>query len=136
GEIKTNNVSAKIRKFDSARQTSLNSNKIPESVYDNLIEIVNEHLPLLHRYINLRKKVLGIDELHMYDLYTPLVQDVDMKVTYEEAQAQVLESLKPLGTDYTDIIKEGFANRWIDVEEKDRKSTRLNSSHVSISYAV
>jgi len=128
GEIKTNNVSAKIRKFDSARQAALNSNKIPESVYDNLIETVNEHLPLLHRYINLRKKVLGIDELHMYDLYTPLVQDVDMKVTYEEAQAQVLESLKPLGTDYTDIIKEGFANRWIDVEENVGKRSGAYSS--------
>lgn len=127
-EIKTNNVSAKIRKFESARHAALNSNKIPESVYDNLVETINDHLPLLHRYINLRKKVLELDELHMYDLYTPLVQDVDMKVTYEEAQEQVLESLKPLGTDYTDIIKEAFNNRWIDVLENVGKRSGAYSS--------
>lgn len=127
-EIKTNNVSAKIRKFESARHAALNSNKIPESVYDNLVETINDHLPLLHRYINLRKKVLELDELHMYDLYTPLVQDIDMKVTYEEAQEQVLESLKPLGTDYTDIIKEAFNNRWIDVLENVGKRSGAYSS--------
>ena len=127
-EIKTNNVSAKIRKFESARHAALNSNKIPESVYDNLVETINDHLPLLHRYINLRKKVLELDELHMYDLYTPLVQDVDMKVTYEEAQEQVLESLKPLGTDYTEIIKEAFNNRWIDVLENVGKRSGAYSS--------
>src|SRR5699024_6437220 len=96
--------------------------------YDNLVETINDHLPLLHRYINLRKKVLELDELHMYDLYTPLVQDVDMKVTYEEAQEQVLESLKPLGTDYTDIIKEAFNNRWIDVLEYVVKRSGTYSS--------
>src|SRR5699024_1203956 len=127
-ESKTNNVSAKIRQFESARHAALNSNKIPESVYDNLVETINDHLPLLHRYINLRKKVLELDELHMYDLYTPLVQDVDMKVTYEEAQEQVLESLKPLGTDYTEIIKEAFNNRWIDVLENVGKRSGAYSS--------
>src|SRR5690625_2016251 len=127
-EIKTNNVSVKIRKFESARHAALNSNKIPESVYDNLVETINDHLPSLHRYINLRKKVLELDELHMYDLYTPLVQDVDMKVTYEETQEQVLESLKPLGTDYTEVIKEAFNNRWIDVLENVGKRSGAYSS--------
>src|SRR5699024_3400835 len=114
--------------FESARHAALNSNKIPESVYDNLVETINDHLPLLHRYINLRKKVLELDELHMYDLYTQLVQDVDMKVTYEEEQEQVLESLKPLGTDYTEIIKEAFNNRLIDVLENVSKRSGAYSS--------
>ena len=128
GKVKRDNVYAKVRKFDSARHAALNSNNIPESVYDNLIETINEHLPLLHRYINLRKKVLEIDDLHMYDLYTPLIQDVKMKVTYEEAQEQILESLKPLGKDYTDTVKEGFQNRWIDVEENVGKRSGAYSS--------
>ncbi len=128
GNIKTENVSAKIRNFDSARHAALNSNNIPETVYDNLIETINDHLPLLHRYINLRKKVLEIEDLHMYDLYTPLIKDVDMEITYEEAQQQVLESLKPLGEDYTSIVKEGFDNRWIDVEENIGKRSGAYSS--------
>ena len=128
GNVKTDNVSAKVRNFKSARHAALNSNNIPESVYDNLIDTVNEHLPLLHRYINLRKKVLKLDDLHMYDLYTPLIQDVEMEITYKEAQEQVLKSLKPLGADYTEIIKEAFNNRWIDVEENVGKRSGAYSS--------
>src|SRR5699024_430257 len=127
-EIKTNNVSAKIRKFEYARHAALNSNKIPESIYDNLVEIINDHLPLLHRYIDLRNKVLDINELNVYNLYEILDQDVDMKVTYEETQEQVLESLKHLGTDYTEIIKEAFNNRWIDVLENVGKRSGAYSS--------
>lgn len=128
GNVKTSNVSAKVRNFNSARHAALNSNNIPESVYDNLIETINEHLPLLHRYIKLRKKVLELDELHMYDLYTPLIQDVNMKVTYEEAQEKIIKSLKPLGEEYIEIIKEGFNNRWIDVEENVGKRSGAYSS--------
>ncbi len=128
GNIKTDNVNAKVRNFESARHAALNSNNIPETVYDNLVETVNEHLPLLHRYINLRKKVLKLDDLHMYDLYTPLIQDVEMKITYKEAQEQVLKSLQPLGDDYTEIIKEAFNNRWIDVEENVGKRSGAYSS--------
>src|SRR5699024_4169603 len=125
----THNTNGKIDYNIAVRLSSeINSNKSQELVYDNLVETINDHLPLLHRYINLRKKVLELDELHMYDLYTPLVQDVDMKVTYEEAQEQVLESLKPLGTDYTDIIKEAFNNRWIDVLENVGKRSGAYSS--------
>ena len=80
--MKKNNFYAKVRNYESARQSALDNNKIPEQVYDNLVEAVNERLPLLHRYVALRKKVLGIDDLHMYDLYTPLVKDVDMNVSY------------------------------------------------------
>ncbi|HLQ84127.1 MAG TPA: oligoendopeptidase F [Pseudogracilibacillus sp.] len=128
GNIKTDNVNAKVRNFESARHAALNSNNIPETVYDNLVETVNEHLPLLHRYINLRKKVLKLDDLHMYDLYTPLIQDMEMKITYKEAQEQVLKSLQPLGDDYTEIIKEAFNNRWIDVEENVGKRSGAYSS--------
>ncbi|SET15676.1 oligopeptidase F. Metallo peptidase. MEROPS family M03B [Oceanobacillus limi] len=128
GVVKTHNFNAKVRNYDSARQSALDNNNIPEQVYDNLVEAVNEKLPLLHRYAKLRKKVLGVDELHMYDMYTPLVQDVDMKIPYEKAQEYTLEALKPLGDEYVNIVKEGFENRWIDVEENKGKRSGAYSS--------
>src|SRR5690625_3396055 len=90
GAVKKDNFYAKVRNYHSARHAALDSNNIPETVYDNLVEAVNEKLPLLHRYTELRKKVLGLDNLHMYDLYVPLVEGVDMKITYDEAQEYVL----------------------------------------------
>src|SRR5690625_1240101 len=90
GNVKKDNFYAKIRNYRSARHSALDTNNIPETVYDNLVEAINDKLPLLHRYTNLRKKVLGVDDLHMYDLYVPLVEGVDMKVTYDEAQEYVL----------------------------------------------
>ncbi len=128
GEIKAHNFKAKVRNYQSARQSALNQNNIPETVFDNLIAAVNEKLPLMHRYIELRKKVLGIDELHMYDLYTPLVKDVDMNITFEEAKEIVLKGLEPLGDEYQQILKEGFNNRWIDVEENKGKRSGAYSS--------
>lgn len=128
GNVKKDNFYAKIRKYDSARQEALDNNNIPEQVYDNLVEAVNEKLPLLHRYTALRKKVLELDELHMYDLFTPLVKDVDMEITYEKAQQYVLEGLAPLGEEYVNIVKEGYENRWIDVEESKGKRSGAYSS--------
>ncbi|MBP1969046.1 oligoendopeptidase F [Virgibacillus natechei] len=128
GNLKTNNFNAKIRNYSSAREAALNDNHIPEQVYDNLVEAVNEKLPLLHRYAKLRKQVLDLDELHMYDMYTPLVKDVDMKIPYEKAQQYVLESLAPLGEEYVNIVKEGYENRWIDVEENKGKRSGAYSS--------
>lgn len=128
GNVKKDNFYAKVRNYRSARHSALDTNNIPESVYDNLVEAVNDKLPLLHRYTELRKKVLGVDELHMYDLYVPLVDGVDMKVPYEEAQDYVLESLAPLGDDYVNIVKEGFGNRWIDVVENRGKRSGAYSS--------
>jgi len=128
GNIKRNNFYAKVRKYDSARQAALDNNNIPESVYDNLVQAINEKLPLLQRYTELRKEILNVDDLHMYDLYTPLVQDVDMKISYEEAQEYVLKSLAPLGIEYLNIIKEGFDNRWIDVVENKGKRSGAYSS--------
>ncbi|MEC5423596.1 oligoendopeptidase F [Virgibacillus sp. C22-A2] len=128
GNVKKDNFFAKVRNYESARQAALDNNHIPEQVYDNLVEAVNEKLPLLHRYTELRKKVLELDELHMYDLFTPLVKDVDMKIPYEEAQQHVLKSLSPLGSAYVDIVKEGYENRWIDVEENKGKRSGAYSS--------
>lgn len=128
GNVKKDNFYAKVRHFDSARHAALDRNKIPEVIYDNLIEAVNEKLPLLHRYTELRKKVLQLDELHMYDLYTPLVQDIDMKVTYDEAKEHVTNSLTPLGEEYVDIVRQGFNNRWVDVVESKGKRSGAYSS--------
>lgn len=128
GIVKKNNFNARIRKYSSAREAALAANHIPEAVYDTLVETVNKNLHLLHRYIKLRKKVLGVEELHMYDLYTPLVKDVDMKIKYEEAKEMVLEGLKPLGDEYNSILKEGFDNRWVDVVENKGKRSGAYSS--------
>ncbi|MFB4169783.1 oligoendopeptidase F [Virgibacillus sp. JSM 102003] len=128
GTVKTDNFNAKVRHYDSARHAALDGNNIPEQVYDNLVEAVNDKLPLLHRYAELRKKVLGLDELHMYDMYTPLVKNVDMTIPYEKAQEYVIDSFAPLGEDYVSKVKEGFENRWIDVEENKGKRSGAYSS--------
>ncbi len=128
GAVKKNNFYAKIRKYDSARQAALDNNNIPEEVYDNLVSAVNERLPLLHRYVELRKRVLKLDELHMYDLYTPLVKDISMKIPYEEAQETVLKGLAPLGEEYVNTIREGYKDRWIDVDENKGKRSGAYSS--------
>ncbi|MDP4154207.1 MAG: oligoendopeptidase F [Bacillota bacterium] len=128
GNVKKDNFNARIRKYSSARQAALAANNIPESVYDNLIKTVNENLPLLHRYIKLRKKVLGLKELHMYDLYTPLVKDVKMEIKYDEAKEIVLKGLAPLGEQYLQVLKEGFENRWVDIHENKGKRSGAYSS--------
>ncbi|MGE8205228.1 oligoendopeptidase F [Heyndrickxia sp. NPDC080065] len=128
GQVKKDNFNAKVRKYKSARHAALSNNNIPESVYDNLVNTVNKNLHLLHKYVKLRKKVLGVEELHMYDLYTPLVKDVEMKIPYEEAKELVLKGLAPLGEEYQSILKEGFENRWVDVEENKGKRSGAYSS--------
>lgn len=128
GQVKKNIFSARARKYQTAREAALSNNNIPESVYDQLIETVNKNLHLLHRYVSLRKKALGLDELHMYDLYTPLVADSKMDITYDEARDLVLNGLAPLGTDYVNTVKEGFDSRWIDVEENVGKRSGAYSS--------
>jgi len=128
GQVKRNNFFAKVRKYNSARHAALSNNNIPESVYDNLVSTINKNLHLLHRYVRLRKKVLGLDELHMYDLYTPLVKDIQMEVTYEEAKEYILKGLAPLGEEYLAVLKEGFENRWVDVHENKGKRSGAYSS--------
>ena len=128
GNVKKDNFYARVRNYSSAREAALSDNNIPESVYDNLVSTINEHLPLLHRYVKLRKRVLGLNELHMYDLYTPLVKDVKMEISYEEAKDMILKGLAPLGEEYVGILKEGFENRWVDVHENKGKRSGAYSS--------
>ena len=99
----------------------LNDTDVPVEVYKNLIDTIHANLPKFHKYVALRKKLLGVDELHMYDVYAPLVSDVDMKYTFEQAKEMVLEGLVPLGERYIDLLKEGFDNRWIDIYENEGK---------------
>lgn len=126
--VKTHNYKAKIRNYDSARAASLASNHIPESVHETLVAVVNKHLPLLHRYVKLRKKLLNVEELHMYDLYAPLLGEAPIRYSYEEAKEKAIEALKPLGEDYLSIVKEAFSSRWIDVIENQGKRSGAYSS--------
>ncbi|WP_226675742.1 oligoendopeptidase F [Mesobacillus jeotgali] len=128
GNIKKDNFNARVRKYESARHAALSANNIPESVYENLVNTVNDNLHLLHRYVKLRRKVLGLDKLHMYDLYTPLVKDVKMEIPYAEAKEYVLKGLAPLGDEYNNILNEGFENRWVDVYENKGKRSGAYSS--------
>jgi len=128
GNIKGDNVNAKIRNYGSAREAAMSNNHIPESVYDNLVNTINKNVHLLHRYVALRKKVLGLEELHMWDLYTPLVKELDMEYTYEEASDTMLKSFEPLGEEYVSIVKQGLENRWVDVVETKGKRSGAYSS--------
>ena len=118
--VKVHNYNAKVRKFSSAREAALSANFIPESVYESLVSAVNKHLPLLHRYVQLRAKILGISDLKMYDVYTPL-SEVDYKFTYEAALTKAEEVLAILGDDYLNRVKKAFSERWIDVCENQGK---------------
>ncbi|MEX3746327.1 MULTISPECIES: oligoendopeptidase F [Lysinibacillus] len=128
GNVKKHNVSARIRNYDSARHAAMSNNFIPENVYDQLVETIHKHLPAMQRYISLRKKLLGVDELHMWDLFAPLVKEVDMKVTYDEAKDILVKSLAPLGEEYQDIVQSGLDNRWVDVLENKGKRSGAYSS--------
>jgi oligoendopeptidase F len=121
--VKSDVFYSKMRRFDSARQASLDSDNIPTKVYDRLIEVIHGFLPTLHRYLRLRKKLLNLPELHMYDLYTPLIPEYQRNIDYQEAKSLVLEGLKPLGNDYLDTVKLGFQNGWVDVYENEGKTS-------------
>ncbi len=112
---------ATARKYENSRQAALDGTNVPESVYDNLIEAVHRNLDKMHRYVRLRKKLLGVDELHFYDVYTPLLKDVPASIPFAQAKQTVYDALYPLGEDYRKILKEGFENRWIDVYENQGK---------------
>lgn len=119
--VKSDNFFAKARKYTSAREASLEDDAIPLSVYDNLIETVHQYLPLLHRYIALRKKVLGVEELHMYDLYVPLVPESNSIIPYDEAKETVIKALAVMGEEYINALKIGLTSGWIDVYENQGK---------------
>ncbi len=119
---------SRARKYDSALDASLARTEVPVSVYTNLIQTVSDNLPYMYRYVRLRKKLMGLDELHMYDIYTTLVSDAEREITFEQAKQTVLEGLAPLGENYRAMLEEGFANRWIDVYENEGKRSGAYSS--------
>lgn len=126
--VKYHNYNAAIHHYQSAREAALSAGHIPEKVYDTLLEVVGENLPLLHRYVALRKKLLKVDTLHMYDLYTPITGEASIKFTYEEAKTATLEALKPLGEEYRSVLEKAFEDRWIDVVENVGKRSGAYSS--------
>jgi len=120
-QVKRDIFFAQAHHYDTSLQAALDPLNIPVSVYDNLITTVDANLPLLHRYLNVRKRILGVDDLHMYDLYVPLAREVEYKVAYADAQERVAKALEPLGEDYVGPLRTGFQSRWIDVLENEGK---------------
>lgn len=127
-QVKQLKFYADARKYDSTLQASLDGNYVPTEVYTNLISAVHENMAPMYRYVDLRRKLLGVDELHMYDLYTPIVSDVDVNIPYEEAKQTVYDALACMGDDYRAILKKGFDNRWIDVYENVGKCSGAYSA--------
>ena len=127
-EFKQRRFFASARKYPNTLAAALDETEVPQEVYLNLIEAVHANLDKMYRYVSLRKKMLGVDELHMYDVYTPIVADAAEKISYEQAKETVLEALQVLGDDYVALLKEGFTNRWIDVYENEGKRGGAYSS--------
>ena len=123
---------AEARKYPSAFEAALDGTNVPTSVYLNLIEAVHKNADKMHRYVRLRKKLLGVDELHFYDVYTPLVADVDKKIPYAQAKQTIYDALAPLGEDYRKILKEGFESRWIDVYQNTGKRSGAYSAGATV----
>ena len=127
-QVKQLQFFAQARKYNSSLEASLDATNVPVAVYTNLIEAVHKNMDKMYRYVDLRKKLLGVDELHMYDLYTPLVEGVAKRASIDEAKQTVYDALAPLGDDYRKILKEGFDNRWIDVYENAGKRSGAYSA--------
>ena len=127
-QMKQLQFNADMRHYDSALAAALDSNNVDTAVYYNLIDAVHENMEAMYKYVRLRKKLLGVDELHMYDLYMPMVADADNFISFEEAKSNVTEALQVLGDDYVSILKEGFNNRWIDVYENVGKRSGAYSA--------
>ena len=128
GQVKTELFYKNARKYNSCLESALDASNIPTQVYHSLVDNVNKNLSTFHRYLKLRQRILGVDQLHYYDLYAPLLKNVDLKYTYEESQQHILAALKPLGTDYTDVLKKGFAERWLDVYPTEGKRSGAYSN--------
>lgn len=121
---------AKARKYENTLAASLDATNVPVPVYHNLIEAVHQDMHYLHKYMALRKKLLGVDELHMYDLYTPIVADADIRVPFEQAKSTVLDAVSVLGEGYQALLREGFENRWLDVyENQGKRSGAYSAGH-------
>ena len=128
GQFKQLCFFSNARHYDSTIQASLDATEVPVPVYMNLIEAVHNNLDKMYRYVALRKKLLGVDELHFYDVYTPLLKDVDKHIPYEQAKQTVYDALAPLGDDYRTILKNGFDHRWIDVYQNEGKRSGAYSA--------
>ena len=128
GQVKQQIFYAKARNYPSTLEAAVDANNVPSKVYYNLVETVNKNMDKMHRYVRLRKKCLGVDELHMYDIYTPMIADVAKKIPFEEAKETVLKALAPLGEDYVAKVKEGFESRWLDVYENEGKRSGAYSA--------
>ena len=130
GQVKQQIFFARARKYPSTFEAAVSAVNVSPTVCDNLIESVHRNLDKMHRYVRLRRKMLGVDELHMYDVYAPMVSDYSVSVTYEEAQADVLEALRPLGEEYVSVVRQAFADRWTDVVENEGKRGGAYSADV------
>ena len=119
---------AKARNYPSTLEAAVDENNVPSSVYHNLVDTVNKNMDKMYRYVRLRKKCLGVDKLHMYDVYTPMIPDAAKKIPFEEAKEIVLKALAPLGEDYVAKVREGFNSRWIDVYENEGKRSGAYSA--------
>ncbi len=128
GQVKQQIFKAKARKYNSTLEAAVDANNVSPKVYENLVKTVNANMDKMHRYVRLRKKCLGVEELHMYDIYTPMIPDAAKKISFEEAKETVLKALAPLGEDYVNKVKEGFENRWIDVYENEGKRSGAYSA--------
>lgn len=127
-QMKQLNFFAKMRKYDSPLHAALDNSNVNPQVYHNLIEAVHENMDYMYRYVRLRKKLLKVDELHMYDLYAPMVSDAEREIPFEETKANIRKALSVLGKDYTALLDEGFKNRWIDVYENAGKRSGAYSA--------
>lgn len=123
GQVKLDCYTADVRGFSSACECALSANNVPVSVYDSLCSAVRENLPTMRRYIELRKKALGLEDISMFDMYVPMVEDVDIKYTYEESKALVKKALEPLGENYQKLLDLAYENKWMDVYENKGKTT-------------
>lgn len=132
GHLKTLAFNANVRRYENTLEAALDSTEVPQSVYYSLIDAVHANMDKMYRYVKLRKKLLGVDELHYYDLYAPMVSSVDMKITYEQAKKLTLEAVKPLGDEYARIMSEGFESGWVDVYENEGKCSGAYSAGASV----
>lgn len=121
GNIKQYGLFSQVRHFNSPLEMALSENNIPTTVYNNLIDTVNAHLPIFHDYMQLRKETLGLETLHMYDLFVPIVKDFEKKISFDEAKKTVLRALAPLGKDYIHMVQSAFSEGWIDKYENEGK---------------
>ena len=127
-QVKNLQFFSSSKKYASSLEAALAENEIPVEVYNNLIDVVHQNFPAFYKYVDLRKRVMGLDDLHFWDVYTPLVDDVDMKFTYEEACDLIVKALAPMGEEYVNLVKKGLESRWVDVYETPGKRSGAYSA--------